>query len=108
VPSAAPRAGAAHPHEREPELLARVPARQVAQHVVVVIVDDAQDDVRRADPLRALRLAELPQPLYLPRGAAHLDAAGMARHYMKTLTSQPPHHYLRARAWQLQRNIGEH
>lgn len=77
-----------HPHERQPELLARVAARQVAQHIVVVVADDAQDDVRRADALRALRLQELAQPLHLPR-RPHTLSAG--RLNAQTLRSTLPH-----------------
>jgi hypothetical protein len=56
----------AHPHEADAQLLARVPAAEVAQSVVVIVPDEPQDQVGRADPFRALRGGEFADALHKP------------------------------------------
>ena len=50
---------APHLHKAEAQLLAAVPARQVAHNVVIVVLDDAQDDVTGGHAVCTLRLLEL-------------------------------------------------
>lgn len=54
-----------HPDQRKAELLPGVAPGQVSEHKVIVVLDDTQDDVGRADALGPLGLLELPQLLDL-------------------------------------------
>ena len=50
-----------HPDQGEAELLPGVAPGQVSEHKVIVVLNDAQDDVGCADALSPLGLLKLPQ-----------------------------------------------